>query len=137
MFHQIRVWKSDQDALRFVWRECQLKPIEDYVMCVHLFGKLDTACVANYTLKKTAIDHKAKYNYDIIDAAHKNVYMDDYLGSYRNIDLAKETAVNVTKFLSEGGLRQAKRISNSNSLVEVLPQSEIAKSSIKDNSIEK
>ena len=32
MFHQIRVWKLNQDALRFVWRECQLKPIEDYVM---------------------------------------------------------------------------------------------------------
>ena len=55
MFHQIRVWKSNQDALRFVWRECQLKPIEDYVMCVHVFGKLDSPCIANYTLKKTAV----------------------------------------------------------------------------------
>ena len=50
-------------------------------MCVHLFGKLDSPCVANYTLKKTAIDQKAKYNYDIIDAVHKNFYMDHYLGS--------------------------------------------------------
>ena len=46
MFHQIRVRKSDQDALRFVWRECQLKPIEHYVMYVHVFGKLDSPCVA-------------------------------------------------------------------------------------------
>ena len=68
-------------------------------MRVHLFGKLDSLCVANYTLKKTAIDQKAKYNYTIIDAVHKNVYMDDYLGSYRNIDLAKETVVNVIKLL--------------------------------------
>ena len=113
MFHQIRVRKSDQDELRFVWRECQLKPIEDYVMCVHVFGKLDSPCVANYTLKKTAIDQKAKYNYTIIDAVHKNIYMDDYLGSYRNIDLAKETVVNVTKLLSEGGFRLTKWISNS------------------------
>ena len=68
-------------------------------MRVHLFGKLDSPCVANYTLKKTAIDQKAKYNYTIIDAVHKNVYIDDYLGSYRNIDLAKETVVNVIKLL--------------------------------------
>ena len=43
--------------------------------------RLDSPCVANYTLKKTAIDQKAKYNYDIIDAVHKNFYMDHYLGS--------------------------------------------------------
>ena len=136
MFHQIRVRKSDQDVLRFVWRECQLKTIENYVICVHVFGKLDSPCVAvNYTLKKTAIDQNAKYNYDIIDAVHKNFYMDDYLGSYRNLDLAKETVVNVTKLLSEGGFRLTKWISNSNSSLEVLLQSEIAKSSIEDNSI--
>lgn len=41
----------------------------------------------------------------------------------------------MTTLLSEGGFRQTKRISKSNSLLEVLPQSEIAKSSIEDNSI--
>ena len=77
---------------------------------------------------------KNSRNYDIIYAVHKNFYMDDYLGSYRNIDLAKETVVNVTNLLSEKGFR-LKCISNSNSLLEVLPQSEIAKSSIEDNSM--
>ena len=104
-------------------------------MCVHVFGKLDSPCLANYTLKKTAIDQKAKYNYDIIDAVHKNFYMDDYLGSYGNMDLVKETVVNVTKLLSEGGFRLTKWILNSNSLLEVVPQSEIAKSSIEENSM--
>ena len=102
IFYQIRVPKSDHDALRFVWRECQLKPIEDYIMCVHVFGKLDSPCVANYTLKKTAMDQKGKYNYDLIDAVYNNFYMDDYLGSCKNINLAKETVVNITKLLSEG-----------------------------------
>ena len=135
IFHQIRVRKSDQDVLRFVWRDCQLRPIEDYVMCVHVLGKLDSPCVTNYTLRKTAIDQKANYNYDIIDAVHKNFYIDNYLGSYGNMDLAKETVVNVTKLLSEGGFRLTKWISNFNSLLEVLPQSEIAKCSIEDNSM--
>ena len=104
-------------------------------MCVHVFGKLDSPCVVNYTLKKTATDQKAKYNYNIIDAVHKNFYMDDYLGSYRNIDFAKETVANVMKVLSEGGFRLTKWISNSNSLFEVLLKSEIAKSRRKDNSM--
>ena len=42
--------------------------------------------------------------------------MDDHLGLYRNTDLVKETVVNVTKLLSEGGFRL-----HSNSLLEVLP----------------
>ena len=120
MFHQITVPKSDQDALRFVGRECQLKPIENNVMCVQVFRKLDSPCVANSTLSKTAIDQKAKNNYDIIDEVHKNIYMYNYLESYRNLDLAKETAINVTKFLLEGGFSLTKLISNSNSLLEVL-----------------
>ena len=135
MFHKIRVRKADHDTLRIVWRECQLKPIEDYVMCVHVFGKLDSPCVTNFTLRKTAIHQKAKYNYDIIDAIHKNFYINDYLRQYRNIDLAKKKIVNATKLLSGGEFRPTKRISNSNSLLEVLPQSEIAKSSIEDNSM--
>ena len=79
MFHQIIIRKSDQRALRFVWRKCPLKPIEDYVMCLHFFGKLDCPCVVNYTLKKTAIDHRAKYNHDIIDAVHMDDYMELYI----------------------------------------------------------
>ena len=87
---------------------------------MYVFGKLNSPCIANYTLKKTAIDQTAKCNYDITDAVHKNFYMDDYLGSYRNMDLAKEAFVNVTKLLSEGGFRLTKWISNSNSILEVI-----------------
>ena len=69
-FHQIKIMKSDQDTLKFVWRECQLKLIEYYVICVHLLGKLDLSCVANYTLKKIAIVQKS---HDIVDAVHKKI----------------------------------------------------------------
>ena len=34
MFHQIKIMKSDQDTLKFAWRECQLKLTEYYVICV-------------------------------------------------------------------------------------------------------
>ena len=81
-------------------------------MCVHLFGKLNSLSEANYTLKKTAIDHKSKYNHDVIDEVHKNLYIKDYLGSYRNTDLSRETAA---KLLLEGRFRLTKLISNSNS----------------------
>ena len=51
MFHQIKVKISDCDALRFVWRENPNHPIIDYAMTVHLFGKADSPCIANWILK--------------------------------------------------------------------------------------
>ena len=39
MFHQIKVKKSDQDALRFLWRFLKTKKLQEYAMTGHLFGK--------------------------------------------------------------------------------------------------
>ena len=39
MFHQVKVKKSDQDALRFLWRFLKTKKLQEYAMTGHLFGK--------------------------------------------------------------------------------------------------
>ena len=51
MFHQISVSPKDRDALRFLWRENSNEVVSDYTMNVHLFGKNDSPCVANFALK--------------------------------------------------------------------------------------
>ena len=56
MFHQILVENKDRDVLRFLWRDNYIDPIEDYRMNVHLFGKVDSPCIANWAIKKTAAD---------------------------------------------------------------------------------
>ena len=56
MFHQINVRPEDQDALRFLWRDDKTKAIEDHIMCIQIFGKIDSPCIANWTWKKTARD---------------------------------------------------------------------------------
>ena len=48
MFHQVGVKRSDRDSLRFLWRDSPKLPINDYVMNVHLFGKTDLPCCANW-----------------------------------------------------------------------------------------
>ena len=51
IFHQILVENKDRDVLRFLWRDNYIDPIEDYHINVHLFGNVDSLCIANWTIK--------------------------------------------------------------------------------------
>ena len=48
MYHQVRVSKSDAEALRFLWEEdlSESDP-EVYQMVVHIFGGKDSPCCPN------------------------------------------------------------------------------------------
>ena len=74
MFHQMRVPSPDTDALRFLWRKGTDTEIEDYAMRVHVLGKPDSPCAANWVLKQmpTADDCQLKR---IIE---DNFYMDNF-----------------------------------------------------------
>ena len=80
IFHQARVCESDIDALRFIWREKPEDELLDYALLVHLFGKVDSPCIANWSIKKAADNAfpDAKF------ARNSNFYMDDFLKSMSN-----------------------------------------------------
>ncbi|XP_057316774.1 uncharacterized protein LOC130657792 [Hydractinia symbiolongicarpus] len=109
MFHQVKVSRTEQDALRFVWRENTSDNIDDFAMQVHLFGKVDSPCCANYALRQTSIDHDR----EIVDAITKKFYMDDYLDSMKTVDEAVSIAKTVTEALKSCGFRLTKWLSNS------------------------
>ena len=56
MYHQIKVAENDQDTLWFVWRYNTDKEIVDHMMKVNTFGKIDSPCIANWVIKRTASD---------------------------------------------------------------------------------
>ena len=64
MYHQIKVKESDQDALRFVWRNTPEEEIEDH--------KIDSLYIANWVIKQTACGQYNEYPLDIINAIHEN-----------------------------------------------------------------
>ena len=61
MFHQILVENKDRDALRFLWRDNYINPIEDYRMNVHLFGNVDSPVHSELDHWKTAADQSDSY----------------------------------------------------------------------------
>ena len=79
VFNQVKVKKSDQDALRFLWRFLKTEKLQEYAMAVHLFGKNDSPCCSNYTLKQCAKDQLQSEN--VIKRVGNNFYMDDFVKS--------------------------------------------------------
>ena len=47
-------------------------------MTSHLFGGIWSASAVNYALKRAATDHAGEFEPDVIDAALKSFYADDF-----------------------------------------------------------
>ena len=59
MFYQVRVAEEDRDMLRYLcwWPNGNLNDtLQDYRMCVHVFGAVSSPSCANYVLRKIAMD---------------------------------------------------------------------------------
>ena len=68
---------KDIDSLRFLSRDNSKNPFLDRQINVHLFGKIDSPCIANWVLKKSGED-STKY---VTFVLNNNFYMDNYLKS--------------------------------------------------------
>ena len=58
MFHQIFMLEKDHNVLHFLWRDTPSDNIDIYVTNIHLFGKIDSTCCANWPLRKLPLDQK-------------------------------------------------------------------------------
>ena len=122
MFHHIRVNAKDSDALRFLWRVNPQCNIDDYIMLVHVFGKVDSPCCANWALRNTSIDSEL----DVKNTIERNFYMDDFLKSLSNVDDLINWSKRVMSVLQCHGFRLTKWMSNSPEILHSLPTSEIS-----------
>ena len=98
MFHQVRICESDIDVLRFAWREKPEDELLDYAMLVHLFRKVDSPCIANWSIRKAADNASPDAKF----AINSNFYTDDFLKSMSNenelVKLVREV-ISVLNFL--------------------------------------
>ena len=112
MFHQVKVLKEDTDSLRFLWRTNPSLPINEYMMQAHIFGKTDSPCCPNWTLKSAALDNKTEYSARLIEAILDLFNMDDYLDSIPLLEQAISVIVDVIQLLKTGGFNLTKFVSN-------------------------
>ena len=65
MYHKIKVAKNDLDTLQFTWGDSIDKEIMDYMMKVHIFGKLDYPCIANSVIKRTVVKQSSQHENEL------------------------------------------------------------------------
>ena len=95
-------------------------------MNVHLFGKADSPCCANWVLKKSALDQQDKFDKNVIISVQRDFYMDDFLKSQSTKEDVINLAIQVMKLLSSSSFRLTKWMSNDRDIIKSLPPSEIS-----------
>ena len=99
-----------------------LDPTEDFKMNVHLFGKIYSPCIANWTLQKTVKDNEDQISFRTSRAILENFYVDDYLDSFPTTQKAINTCIEVIRTLSSGGFKVTRFVSKCPKILnELLP----------------
>ena len=110
MYHQVRVFPRDRDALRFFWwpEENLSSNPDTHRMTVHLFGAKSSLSCASYCLRETAREFGKHNDPEITELVYKNFYVDDFLVSVDSPDHAIKVVENLRELLSKGGFKLTK-----------------------------
>ena len=124
MVHQLLVETKDRDC--FLWRNNYVDPIEHYRMNVHLFSKVDSPCIVNWTIKKTTADQSDSFDQVSLKTIESDFYMDDSLSSFHEISVAIKVSLDTINILQKKRFRMTKFFSNYCSILQALPTNNIS-----------
>ena len=129
MFYQVRVPKDQRDMLRFVWwPEGDLSAeLQEYQMCVHLFGGTHSPSTCNYALRKTAKDNTEEFGEEAASTLINNFYVDDMLKSAPDVPSTLHLLKNVKQMCAAGGFPLSKFVTSSREVLQTISSKERSK----------
>ena len=124
MFHQVHIPDDQRSLLTFLWWENGdiNNPVEDYEMCVHLFGGVSSPSCCNYALKRTSVDYGKEFGPDAARTSQRNFYVDDMLKSSKDVTTAIELIKKVQGICKAGGFNLTKFLSNNIEVIKSIPE---------------
>ena len=129
IFYQVQVPVQDRNLMRFLWRENgQLETdLQEYRMCVYVFGAVCSPSCANFALQQTAEQFKDRYDPAVVNIVKRSFYVDDCLVSAPSVETAKTLLLELKNLLKEGGFNFVKWTSNNQEVIEAVPRSDRSK----------
>ncbi|XP_074030342.1 uncharacterized protein [Leptinotarsa decemlineata] len=130
MFHRVSIIEEDRCAQLFLWRGMERNQSPDvYEMKAMIFGAISSPSAAQFVKNKNAASFEDKYP-GIVRAMEKQHYVDDYLDSCHTIDEAIDRIRNVIVVHKEANFDMVKWISNSNEVMQSIPENFRANSQV-------
>ena len=123
MFYRVLIPESQRSFCRFFWWEDGDLDgkLQEYEMCVHVFGAVSSGACANYALKKTADDGESRFGHEVAETVRRDFYVDDWLKSVSDVPAAKTLVKDVRDLCATGGFNLTKFVSNSREVIESVP----------------
>ena len=129
MFHQVRVPENQRSLLRFLWWE-QGDPrmeVEEFEMCVHLFGDKSSPSCSNYALKRTSVDYEIDFGEDAAKTLQRSFYIDNMLKSSPDDETAIDLISRVRGLCAAGSFNLTKFVSNNVEVMQAIPDEHVRK----------
>lgn len=122
MFHQVLIREDDQCSQMFLFRGKERdRPPDTYIMPVMIFGAVSSPSAAQFVKNENAkaFERETPGVYRAITKQH---YVDDYFDSVDDEDIAIKLVHDVINAHKKGGFKLMKFVSNSDKLLESLPE---------------
>ncbi|KAL0829434.1 hypothetical protein ABMA28_004206 [Loxostege sticticalis] len=120
MYRQILVSKEDVDYQRIVWRESPNLPIEEYRLLTVTYGTSCAPFLAIRTIQQLAIDESLEFPEEA-EILKNDVYMDDLMTGTSSEAHAAELQMRLEQLLARGGFPLHKWASNSDLVLNQIP----------------
>lgn len=120
MFPQIKIRNKDRDCQRYLWRACSSEPVKEFRMSSLIFGASCSPFIAIYIKNRNAREFESQFP-EATNAIIKNHYMDDYLGTFDDVDQAARVAAEIVNVHSRCGFEMRSWVSNNPEALKLLP----------------
>jgi hypothetical protein len=120
MYRQIRIPSIDADRHRILWREDPSHPIKEYRLTTVSYGTASAPYIAVKVLQQLAVDERESLPL-ASEVALNDFYVDDLMSGADNMEEASKVQSELLQLMGRGGLELRKWSSNSEQLLNKLP----------------
>lgn len=133
MFLRIKINSTDQTALRFLWKEKDCDVINKYAMTSLIFGANCSPFIAQFINQTKNASRFLDQMPEAVHAIKNNQYMDDYIDSFADENVARKMVKEVLFIHSQGGFQMRNWLSNVPNVLDDIPKNDLSDLAIRFN----